>query len=209
MIYASAKFHRYVQEILQSTSKSIDQVTIEPNGAWIQGSQSGSSRRDTQSKPSPASDDDDVVEITDHRLTNIKNETVQTPPSLFGRTPPASSREASTPTSAQAPRSASKRKSEVIDLTLSSDDEEPVRPTKRYQSYSISLPPANGYRAPSSVLPSPSVSTGISFQAFHMPNRSASNGVALPSHQGHPTMRTQNHYGGYIGPGGSSSPPNS
>ncbi|KAK3061236.1 hypothetical protein LTS18_006714, partial [Coniosporium uncinatum] len=77
-------------------------------------------------------DSDDLVEIPDYRTraSTLKMEPANTPFSFS--TPPvsATSREASTAGSGAAPRVGSKRKSEVIDLTLS-DDDEPARPAKR------------------------------------------------------------------------------
>jgi len=97
---------------------------------------------------------DDLVEISDPRVKGLKGEASSTPYSLLS-TPPIFSREASTPHSAtNGTRSGHKRKSEVIDLTLS-DDDEPPRPAKR-QSYHtpISLPDAarNGYQLPNGSL---------------------------------------------------------
>jgi E3 SUMO-protein ligase PIAS1 len=108
---------QYVQDILNNAHNT-DQVTIQPNGKW-------SIEKDTKPKHNSHDDesDDDLVEITDYRVQAIKSEAAPTPTSLS--TPPVPSREPST-----APRSGQKRTSEVVDLTLS-DDEEPVRPTKK------------------------------------------------------------------------------
>lgn len=128
--------YRYVQEILQQTSRSTDQVTIEPDGKWSTGvsinvSAITNGTYKTQA-PDPDSDDD-IVEVSDYRINSIKAEATNTPISL-ARTPPMSSREPSMVNSA-APRSGtgSKRTHDVVDLTLSDDDEddEPVRPNKR------------------------------------------------------------------------------
>lgn len=114
---------QYVEEILAKV-KNADQVTISPTGEWS-----------TQKDPTPprrngnfvAADDSDdgleIVENPDHRVTSIKSEAAQTPNYLS--TPPMPSREPST-----APRSSTKRTSEVVDLTLS-DDDEPPRPAKK------------------------------------------------------------------------------
>lgn len=121
--YEGLAVDQYVEEIL-SKVRSADQVTIQPNGEWS-----------TEKEPSPpprrngyaAQDDsdDDLIEISDinDRIRAIKSETAPTPISLG--TPPIPSREPST-----APRSGNKRTAEVVDLTLS-DDEEPVRPAKK------------------------------------------------------------------------------
>ncbi len=111
---------RYVEEILAEV-KNADQVTISPTGEWS-----------TQKSPSPPrkngaavqdDSDDDLIEIPDYRVASIKSEAVQTPTYLS--TPPLPSREPST-----APRLGTKRTSEVVDLTLS-DDDEPPRPAKK------------------------------------------------------------------------------
>ncbi|EUC49014.1 hypothetical protein COCMIDRAFT_85705 [Bipolaris oryzae ATCC 44560] len=121
----------YVQDIL-SKARNTDQVTIQPNGEW-------STEKDLKPKHNNHDDDsdDDLVEITDYRVQAIKSEAAPTPTSLS--TPPLPSREPST-----APRSTQKRTSEVVDLTLS-DDEEPARPTKKvaYTTTPNSIPDAS------------------------------------------------------------------
>lgn len=122
---------QYVEEILAKV-RNADQVTISPTGEWS-----------TQKDPTPprkngsaiAADDsdDDIVEIPDYRVASIKSEAVQTPNYLS--TPPMPSREPST-----APRSGTKRTSEVVDLTLS-DDDEPPRPAKKVAYRSQANPP--------------------------------------------------------------------
>ena len=114
---------QYVQEILDTVPKDTDQVTIDPTGNWSHGNK-GESQPPRNGKAAQPDSDDDLIEISDYRVTNIKNESKGTPLSST-RTPPLSSRDSST-----APRTGSKRASEVIDLTLS-DDDEPVRPTKK------------------------------------------------------------------------------
>jgi len=150
---------QYVQEILERTPSSVDQVTIEPDGQWSfsNTSKNGSAskrKRDEDSEDYGDDDDeyddsDDLVEISDPRVQSIKNESPATPFSLT-RTPPALYLDVSAPYSASAPRTGQKRRSEVIDLTLS-DDDEPPRPEKR-QAYSTpnSLPDPvrNGYSIP-------------------------------------------------------------
>lgn len=122
LTYEALAVDQYVEEILDKV-RNADQVTIQPDGEWS-----------TEKDPSPprrngygAQDDsdEDLVEISDYRdrVTAIKSEAAPTPVSLS--TPPLPSRETST-----APRSNNKRPSEVVDLTLS-DDDEPVRPAKK------------------------------------------------------------------------------
>lgn len=112
----------YVQEILDIAPRSADQVTIEPDGQWSTNKETLVSNANGHGHGDDS--DDDLVEISDFRLAAIKGEAVYTPQSL-AKTPSLASREAST-----APRTGSKRTSEVIDLTLS-DDDEPVRPAKK------------------------------------------------------------------------------
>ncbi|CAO2649352.1 Nn.00g067370.m01.CDS01 [Neocucurbitaria sp. VM-36] len=138
--YEGLAVDQYVEEILNK-ARNADQVTIEPNGDW-------STEKDTSPKRNGYNahdddSDDDLVEIPDYRIRAIKSEAALTPTSLS--TPPLPSRETSS-----APRSGNKRTSEVVDLTLS-DDDEPVRPTKKV-AYSTpnSLPdPSRRYQLPS------------------------------------------------------------
>ncbi|KAF1813148.1 hypothetical protein P152DRAFT_448488 [Eremomyces bilateralis CBS 781.70] len=145
---------QYVQEILKDTPKSLDQVTIEPNGEWS--SRSADAQNHSQQE-SPGlrklngyddgySDNDSDIEVVPSRaISNLKSETTSTPMSVF-RTPPFSPRSGSATTpNAPAIRgtsrangttsSASKRR-DVVDLTLSSD-EEGERPRKRRQTDAV------------------------------------------------------------------------
>lgn len=119
---------QYVKDILDHTSESTEQVTIEPDGQWrAQASSEPEPKRPRYSSGVNASviddDDDEVVPLDSFSLQSARN--TQTPnQSLFG-----------TPGSAQGNGSSSgsrKRPAEVIDLTLSDDeDDEPVRAPKR------------------------------------------------------------------------------
>ncbi|KAF1832764.1 zf-MIZ-domain-containing protein [Decorospora gaudefroyi] len=117
--YEALAVDQYVEEILNK-ARHTDQVTIQPNGEW-------SMEKDAPSQHNghahAEDSEDDLVEISDYRVRAIKSEAAPTPTSLS--TPPLPSRETST-----APRSGNKRTYEVVDLTLS-DDEEPVRPAKK------------------------------------------------------------------------------
>jgi E3 SUMO-protein ligase PIAS1 len=128
--YEGLAVDQYVEEILKKV-RTADQVTIQPNGEWS-----------TEKDPSPprtngygANDDseDDLIEVTDYRISAIKSEAAPTPVSLS--TPPLPSRDSST-----APRS-NKRASEFVDLTISEDDE-PVRPAKKVAYNTPNLPEA-------------------------------------------------------------------
>lgn len=139
--YEGLAVDQYVEEILIK-ARNVDQVTIEPNGQWSI-EKDNSSQRNGNGAHDDYDSEEDLVEIPDYRIRTIKSEAAPTPVSLS--TPPLPSRETST-----APRSGNKRASEVVDLTLS-DDDEPVRPTKKV-AYSTpnSLPdPSRRYRVPS------------------------------------------------------------
>lgn len=125
---------RYVDDILRSTPTSIDQVTVEPNGKWLQTTGNPSPPRTSNGRTS-SDGEEDLVEIRDiPRLASVKSE-VNREPGLM-RTPPISSREQST-SSAQppAPTAGNKRTAgQVVDLTLSSDeDEERPRAAKMHR----------------------------------------------------------------------------
>ncbi|KAI1085728.1 PINIT domain-containing protein [Whalleya microplaca] len=148
----------YVGNILENTSDSVEQVTIEPDGQWrIQAAES-SPKRPRHSEVSAKIEDDDLAIVSDSRSfgngvaggPRISTNPYSTPNrSLFSSgTPDGQSREPS-----NAPRSGSnKRPAEVIDLTLSSDeDDEPIvrAPKRQYQGpspgLSLPLPPSYNY----------------------------------------------------------------
>lgn len=119
---------QYVKDILDHTSESTEQVTIEPDGQWrAQASSEPEPKRPRYSSGVNASviddDDDEVVPLDSFSVQSARN-TLTPNQSLFG-----------TPASAQGNGSSSgsrKRPAEVIDLTLSDDeDDEPVRAPKR------------------------------------------------------------------------------
>lgn len=113
---------QYVEEILVKV-KNADQVTISPTGEWSTKKEATPPPRKNGNAIEADDSDDDLIEIPDYRVASIKKEVAQTPNYLS--TPPMPSREPST-----APRSGTKRTSEVVDLTLS-DDDEPPRPAKK------------------------------------------------------------------------------
>ncbi|KAG8532030.1 uncharacterized protein KY384_003666 [Bacidia gigantensis] len=143
--FSNLQVDQYVEDILKSTPRSVDQVTIEPSGHWsIKGEEKpllSSSKRQTSYES-----DKDLVEIDEPPCgKTVKSEYSQQPNMLS--TPPVSSREPSTSTGKQsfggnkrpAPYAA-----DVIDLCTDSEDGEPVRTPKRRQT----APLTNG--APSS-----------------------------------------------------------
>ena len=141
--FAALAVDQYVQDILQRYPTSTDQVTIEPDGTVHMGDStqgSNGAHPNGQSNKRPYNDyehndnddDEDIVEISESR-TNSTNHT-----SNHLQLPSRSSQSRQPSTAASAPSSASgtKRKQvEVVDLTLSSDDEDdgepPRRPVKR------------------------------------------------------------------------------
>ncbi|KAL8923399.1 MAG: hypothetical protein Q9172_003148 [Xanthocarpia lactea] len=122
--FEALEIDRYVDDILKSTPRSIDQVTVQPDGKWSLICLSPRPRRDS------SGDDEDLVEIKDPpRVTAVKNEITNGPVSM--RTPPTSSREQSTTSSVPPPSTGTKRSvSAVIDL-ISDDEEEIRRPSKK------------------------------------------------------------------------------
>ncbi|AEO57449.1 hypothetical protein MYCTH_2138861 [Thermothelomyces thermophilus ATCC 42464] len=117
----------YARQILTQTPESVEQVTIEPNGEWAV---PGAKKEVTPDHETSYLDDDDVVvseEVTKtaRRASTGPSQAAAPTPHLATPTSVAS-RDASA-----APRSSNKRPApEVIDLTLS-DDDEPPRPVKR------------------------------------------------------------------------------
>ena len=123
---------RYVADILRSTPKSVDQVTIEPDGTWSQTGGCPPSPKTSNGRTSSDAEED-LVEIRDlPRLASVKTE-VSREPGLM-RTPPISSREQSTSSAPMPPASNKRSTGQVVDLTLSSDeDDDPPRGPKRQQ----------------------------------------------------------------------------
>lgn len=173
----------YVEDILNSTPQSCEQVTIEPNGNWSQGDKTDKSQPTNGVSSQNGDDDDDrddLIDVSDSRINNLKNEAANTP-SILARTPPiASSSRASSTAFGTTPapgRAGSKRPADTIDLTLSDDDDEPPRPVKR-QSYvspalaatTSTINAANGF-GPG---PAPNYQRPPSVHPFTIP--------ALPSH---------------------------
>ncbi|AEO69528.1 fdeb5bbb-d0b0-4499-b5dd-56976a7dcda6 [Thermothielavioides terrestris] len=117
----------YARDILVRTPESVEQVTIEPDGKW---SVPGAKKEATPTQEASCVDDDDIVvsEIARTGGRTTTTPSLATAPTTHLATPTSV---ASRDTSA-APRSSSKRPAvEVIDLTLSDDDDEPPRAVKR------------------------------------------------------------------------------
>ncbi|KAE8144108.1 PINIT domain-containing protein [Aspergillus avenaceus] len=128
--FESLQIDQYVDDILCSTSADVEQVVVEPDGRW-----SNPKVEDVTgvSGVTPASEDDDLIEIREPGITPVKQECPPTASFTLHRTP-AQSREASS-TSSTVRTSTNKRPAaQVIDLTGSDDDNDggsPIRPPKR------------------------------------------------------------------------------
>ncbi|KAI0879555.1 hypothetical protein GGS24DRAFT_2207 [Hypoxylon argillaceum] len=128
----------YVRNILE-TSDAVEQVTIEPDGRWTTQTAEAAPKKSRASNANTSVDiDDDISVVTDnHSYSNGgyggTPHPFSTPSRTFmggGMTPSSGSREPSS-----APRSVSKKRpaAEVIDLTISSDEDDApiVRPPKK------------------------------------------------------------------------------
>ncbi|MCJ1395256.1 SUMO ligase siz1 [Xylographa bjoerkii] len=153
--FQALQVDQYVNEILKYTPRSVDQVTVEPDGRWYQVTQKENPNRTTGTRSS-SEEDDDIVEIQEPRLAAIKDEALLTPSSM-ARTPPYSSREQSL--SSAAPRSSSGKRSigQVIDLTFSSDEEEqpPRGPKRQSTSNGASISHTSSVATTAHLLPGP------------------------------------------------------
>jgi hypothetical protein len=115
-------------------------VTIEPSGRWsYSGAQNGNSATNGIKHEYDEDDSDDLVEVTEVSRPSIKNET-PTIPFSFNLAPQVPS----PGSAASAPRAGQKRKSEVIDLTLS-DDDEPLAKRPAYDTPNSLPDQRNGY----------------------------------------------------------------
>lgn len=123
----------YVKDILARTSSSQETVTINPNGQWT--AKSGDHDR-SRSNGSHLGDSDEVEISEVNSVSRPRIETPQTTTSL-----PSSSPSVTGPSSSHGPRgvasiSTKRPAPQVIDLTLSDDDEddEPVQPPTKRQN---------------------------------------------------------------------------
>lgn len=128
---------RYVKDILNGTSRSVDQVTIDPLGVWSVADKSEPASKGRSSMNFGADSDDDLVEIVDDRLQALKNGGNSSTPQPATPTlsiPGSGSFHREPSTSSSIRRPSSKRPAaEIVDL-ISDDDEEPVRPAKKQQT---------------------------------------------------------------------------
>lgn len=140
---------RFVQHILENTKRDTEQVTIEPNGTWHLLKSEDDDQPESERRPpdnNDSDDDDDLVVIDPETMTSSRPR--YSTDTLFG-TPVASSisfniphrqNSQSQPAYSQSPtvsqhqppsQSKKRPREEVIDLTLSDDDEPPVSRIKR------------------------------------------------------------------------------
>lgn len=109
-----------------NTSSSVDQVTIEPSGKWSV--QAVQPEEQTTPKETSFVDDDDLV-ISETNFVGARGLVTPNRSTTNFETPVRGSRESST--MARSATSNKRPAAEVIDLTLSDDDEPPDRPAKR------------------------------------------------------------------------------
>jgi E3 SUMO-protein ligase PIAS1 len=137
--WESLALDQYVNDILNLTSKGVEAVIVEPNGSWhLQNQADAANGRPKNPTPSDDDDDDD-----DDDLVEIRNDTTLQPPRLETltphsvRTPPLSFREeSSAPSTSRPSANPNKRPRDVIDLTLSDDEDGPSSKAPRTSSTS-------------------------------------------------------------------------
>ncbi|KAH9883230.1 hypothetical protein F4778DRAFT_757074 [Xylariomycetidae sp. FL2044] len=149
--FESLAIDEYVKDILDNTSESLEQVTIEPDGQWRREGAETQSRKSRHSEvAAKIEDDDDLSILSDSRAfsngpfnsSGYEGYGINTPDQfrLSAGTPNGgSSRE---PSSAARSGSNKRPAAEVIDLTLSSDDDddEPIgrAPKRQYLGRGLS-----------------------------------------------------------------------
>ncbi|KAI0840615.1 zf-MIZ-domain-containing protein [Hypoxylon sp. FL0890] len=151
--YENLAIDEYVQEVLEKTPQSVEQVTIEPNGQWRTKAEDPELNRSRPAVGSRIDDDDDLSILSDsHGFSNGTGgaplngrNTLSTPSRslLSSGTPNGGSRE--TPSTQRS--GSHKRPAEIIDLTLSSDEED--EPTLRAPKRQYPGPTPNGLDFPS------------------------------------------------------------
>lgn len=124
---ARANKSRYVREILTSTADSVEQVTIDPFGKWsVPGA-----KNEVKPQSSRASfiEDDDLI-ISSFRDSSAFS--TATPSRTLGASVSTTPNTGTSYNASAAPRPTAKRSApEVIDLTLSDDEDDPYPPAKR------------------------------------------------------------------------------
>jgi len=158
-------FDQFVQEILRNTAQDTEQVTIEPDGRWhLIKTEDEKPQTDTNNpfshrRDDSDDDDDDLVEITDLDAPKAVT-TIRTRPSVDSfRTPSLNGRDSFPPPTlsstsmaqsihqppAPDPKSRKRPRDDVIDLTLSDDDDEP--PVSRIKRPSLSTQMSDSNRS--------------------------------------------------------------
>jgi E3 SUMO-protein ligase PIAS1 len=150
---------RYVRDILKNTPKSVDQVTVQPDGKWELHNRRESQPISKQNGVASDSDDSDIVEITKSgdsvRMSTYRAS--QTP--VLGQLSRSSST-AARPSGSMSGSTSSKRPAAVIDLTSSGDeDEKPLaRAPKRQQTNGFQPMSVPAYRpGPPNGVPPPRI----------------------------------------------------
>ncbi|KAI9147941.1 E3 SUMO-protein ligase pli1 [Paramyrothecium foliicola] len=133
----------YVKDILENTSKSLETVTIEPNGRWLI-KPSDDDKGDATNGAS-FGEEDDEFEISEVSVVGGRRHETPNQPTPALSTPVSGGRDSASVGPRGMGSISHKRPAQpVVDLTLSSDeDDEPIqRPTKRQATSS------NGVRGP-------------------------------------------------------------
>lgn len=117
----------YVDDILKTTPRFVDQVTVQPDGKWSRTAEGSPPPRQSHDS---SEDDEELIEIKDPpRLSAVKHESNNG--ASYMRTPPASSREQSSSSVPPLSTGAKRPASAVIDLTSDNEDEDGLRLSKR------------------------------------------------------------------------------
>lgn len=147
-------FDKFVEDILQRTSKSQDSVTIEPDGRWRLTTDNDSpdekaethqdrDQDDYEDYYNDEDDDDDLVEISDFRPSGVPAN-MRTP--NMAQTPPMMGADPSLTGPSSASRSNKRPREEVIDLTLDDDDEDDQPPVSRIKRPSFTSQASDSFR---------------------------------------------------------------
>ncbi|KAI0128654.1 MIZ/SP-RING zinc finger protein [Xylariales sp. AK1849] len=143
----------YAKDILDNTTEDTEQVTIEPDGRWkTQASDEPEPKRPRYSNAAAAAsilddDDDDIVPLDDFSVVSSRN--TQTPSRSMISTPAPGNGSTSNLNGGTSGSNPRKRTAEVIDLTLSDDDDEPIaRAPKRQHTGPTPTPGLSGSSFP-------------------------------------------------------------
>lgn len=115
-------------DIINGTPESVEQATIEPNGKWVL---PGGARKSTRSESVGLLDDEDFC-ISDMFATPVASASTPRGPGARNYLDTPSNNGSRGSSAVPKPTASSNKRpvSEIIDLTLS-DDDEPPRPAKR------------------------------------------------------------------------------